>query len=263
VKTRRVVLAAVLLAGSGLSATAQAGPAQLPVAQGGRSSANVHLLANIPTGTGTGGAFLGSTYFQTSADTVWFSGVSTQAVTGGLLAFDVSKPEAPRPIGSLPIPHHENEDLTVSAARKLVVISQQPYRVNPVDTTSAYVGGREYVVDVSVPSAMRLVGVVTLPASPGKRADGRTLGGPGHTTTLVDHDRYLWIRGARDGRVHVVDLRDATAPSYLGSFSTPAGNATKLWNPGVVHDADVDQFGDVTLTGSGGTALYTQSRDPL
>jgi hypothetical protein len=256
-----LVVGAVTVVTLGL-VPASAGPAGVPVGAGGRATPNVRLLSNTPTGTGTGGGFLGSTYFQTSADTVWFTAASTQAVTGGLLAFDASNPERPVVVGSLPIPHHENEDLTISAARHLVVISQQPFRTNPEDPTSAYQSGREYVVDVSVPSAMHLVGMVLLPAQVAKNAV-RTFGGPGHTTTLVGGDNYLWVSGSRDGRVYVVDLHQASAPKLLGSFASPAGRSTPTWTPGVVHDVDVDRYGDVWVTGSGGTAMYRLTKDPL
>jgi hypothetical protein len=263
VKLRRTALACSLVMAAALGSSAQAGPGGLPTGAGGRSTANVHLLSNFPIGTGTGGAFLGSTYFATAADTVWFSAVSTQAVTGGLFAFDTKNPEKPVITGALPIPHHENEDLQVSASRKLAIISQQPYRSNPQDATSAYLPGREFLVDVSVPSAMRLVSVIDLPATVGKRADGRTLGGPGHTTTLVDHDGYLWVSGARNGQVWVVDIRDAAKPRSVGYLKSPAGNAYGAFTPGVVHDVDVDQYGEVTLTGSGGTAIYSLTKNPL
>ncbi len=262
-KARRTTLALALLSAAALTTSAQAGPGGLPTGGGGRATANVHLLANLPTDTGTGGAFLGSTYFQTSADTVWFTALSTQAVSGGLLAFDVSDPENPRVTGSLPIPHHENEDLTISATRKLAVISQQPYRSNPTSASSAYLPGRQFLVDVSNPSAMTLAGVVDTPATVGVREDGRTLGGPGHTTTLVGGDQYLWVSGARNGGVYVIDIRDLSAPKGLGYFLSPAGAANKAFSPGVVHDVDVDRFGDITLTGSGGTAVYRLSKDPL
>lgn len=85
--------------------------------------------------------------------------------------------------------------------------------------------------------------MTTLPGTLGKRSTGATLGGPGHTATLVGGDRYLWVSGARNGAVYVVDLVDPAAPKLLGSFTTPAGAATKTWHPGVVHDADVDPSG--------------------
>ena len=220
---------------------AQAGPGGVPAGSGGRATPNVHFLYNQPIGTGTGGAFLGSTYFETAADTVWFTAASTQAATGGLFAFDITDPERPRITGALPIPHHENEDLQVSARRKLAIISQQPYRSNPEDSTSAYLPGRQFLVDVSVPSAMRLVSVVDTPATTGTLPTGRTLAGPGHTTTLVDHDQYLWVSGARNGKVYVIDIRDAAHPKGLGYLSSPAGNAYGAFTPGVVHDVDVDQ----------------------
>ena len=236
----------------------------MPVGAGGRATPNVHFLYNQPIGTGTGGAFLGSTYFETAADTVWFTAASTQAATGGLFAFDASNPERPLVVGALPIPHHENEDLQVSARRKLAIISQQPYRSNPEDNTSSYLPGREFLVDVSVPSAMRLVSVIDMPATVGSvAATGKTLGGPGHTTTLVGGDRYLWVSGARNGAVWVIDIADAAHPKGLGYIKSPAGNAYGAFTPGVVHDVDVDQFGDIWLTGSGGTAMYQLGADPL
>jgi hypothetical protein len=258
---RRTLLAGLLVVGStAATGVSHAGPAQTPVGPGGRATSNVHLLTNIPTGTGTGGTFLGSTYFITSADTAWFSATgSTVAATGGLLAFDASKPEQPVPVGSLPLPHYENEDLQVSAARKLLVISQDRGRL-PDGTRLA---GREYVVDVSVPSAMRLLSVTPLPATVPTGPDGTALGGPGHTATLVGHDQYLWVSGSRDRSVWVVDIRDASAPKVLGSFRTPAGDDLGTWTPGIVHDVDVDQFGDVWVTGSGGTALYSLTSNPL
>jgi hypothetical protein len=262
VKIRASLVVGLLGGAAALLAPAQAGPGGLPVGPGGLATPNVKLLFNMPTGTGTGGGFLGSTYFQTSADTVWFTAASTQAVTGGLLAFDASNPELPVVVGSLPIPHHENEDLTISARRKLVVVSQQPFRTNPEDPLSDYQSGREYLIDVSVPSAMRIVGVALLPAQVSKN-EKRTFGGPCHTTTLVGNDNYLWVSGARDGKVYVVDIHDLAAPKVLGAFASPAGRSTPTWTPGVVHDVDVDQYGDIWLTGSGGTAMYRLTSNPL
>jgi hypothetical protein len=261
----RPLLAGVLIAATTATAgVSTAGPGQLPVGQGGRATPNVRLLANIPTGTGTGGTFLGSTYFITSADTAWFSLTGgTVPTTGGLVALDASNPEQPVPIGSLPLPHYENEDLQVSAKRQLLVISQDRGRLNPLDSTSPRLPGREYLVDVSVPSAMRLLSMTLLPAEVNTGPGGAALGGPGHTATLVGNDQYLWVGGSRDRSVWVVDIRDAAAPKVLGSFLTPAGADLGGWTPGIVHDVDVDQYGDVWVTGSGGTALYTLTQDPL
>lgn len=263
-RLRRTALAGALVLASGFAGTATAGPGGVPVGAGGRATPNVHFLYNQPYGTGTGGAFLGSTYFATAAATEWFTLVNSQAVTGGMFAFDASNPEKPVLVGALPIPHHENEDLQLSAKRKLAIISQQPYRLNPQDNTSTYLPGRQFLVDVSNPTAMRLVSTIDLPATVGKvAATGKTLGGPGHTTTLVGGDNYLWVSGARNGAVFVVDIRDAAHPKNLGYIASPAGAAYGAFTPGVVHDVDVDQFGDVWLTGSGGTAMYSLTKNPL
>jgi hypothetical protein len=259
---RRTLLAGLLVVGTtATTGVSSAGPGALPVGPGGRATPNVRLLTNIPTGTGTGGTFLGSTYFLTSTDTAWFgaTGSSLPPTSGGLFALDASNPEQPVPVGALPIPNYENEDLQVSAKRKLVVISQDRGRL-PDGTRMA---GREYLVDVSVPSAMRLLSVTPLPATVPTGPDGSALGGPGHTATLVGGDQFLWVSGSRDRSVWVVDIRDATAPKVLGSFRTPAGDDLGQWKPGIVHDVDVDRFGDVWVTGSGGTAVYALTSNPL
>ncbi len=226
---------------------------------------NVRLLTNLPTGTGVGGGFIGKTYFQTSADTAWFtSPTGSPGVLGGLLAFDVSTPEAPVVTGALRIPHHQNEDLSLSARRKLAVISQQPTRASGLVTSSPCLPGRLYLVDVSAPQAMRLTAApLVFPAQFGNAEDGRSLCGPGHTASLVANDELLWVSGSRDGKVYVVDIRDLAAPKLLGGFKTPAAAASTGYAPGVVHDVDVDQFGDVWVAGSGGTALYRLTANPL
>lgn len=123
----RVFVALVLLSASALTGLpASAGPGGIPAGPGGRATSNVRLLTNLPTGTGVGGDFLGSTYFMTSADTVWFtSPTGSYGATGGLLALDVSNPESPVVAGALALPHHQNEDLSLNARRQLAVISQQ------------------------------------------------------------------------------------------------------------------------------------------
>jgi hypothetical protein len=225
----------------------------------------VRLLTNVPTGTGVGGDFLGSTYFVTSADTVWFSSpAGGYGETGGLLAFDASVPESPVVVGALPLPHHQNEDLSLSRRRKLAVISQQPVRAVSAVSSAPCLAGRVHLVDVSVPTAMLPTAApLVLPAQVGTAEDGRSLCGPGHTASFVGNDNYLWVSGSRDGKVYVVDVRDAAAPTVLGSFATPAGQASTGYAPGVVHDVDVDRFGDLWVAGSGGTALYRLTSNPL
>lgn len=261
----RALLTAVVLGSTALLVPADAGPAQLPVGPGGKATPNVRLLSNLPTGTGVGGGFIGSTYFQTSADTAWFtSPTGSPGVLGGLLALDASTPETPVVTGSLPLPHHQNEDLSLSVRRKIAVISQQPSRATGLEPSSPCVGGRLYLVDVSVPQAMRLTAPpLVLPAQFGNAEDGRSLCGPGHTASLVANDQYLWVSGSRDGKVYVVDIRDLSAPKLVGGFRTPAAAASTGYAPGVVHDVDVDQFGDVWVAGSGGTALYKLTAKPL
>jgi hypothetical protein len=270
VKARACVVSALLTAGLAGIAPAEAGPGQLPVGPGGLATPNVTHLLNVPTGVGVGGGFIGSTYFQTSAEPSWFIG-ATRAPTpgygltgGGLLAFDASDPEAPVLAGALPIPHQQNEDVSLSAKRRLAVISQQPTRAAGLVASSPCLPGRLFLVDVSVPQAMHLAGApLLMPAQVGNAEDGRSLCGPGHTASLVGNDQYVWVSGSRDGRVYVVDIRDLTQPSVVGSFRTPAGAAGTGYAPGAVHDVDVDRYGDVWVAGSGGTAVYRLTKNPL
>ena len=255
-----LLVAALTAAGSGLAA-AEPELEGLPAGPGGRATANVTLLENLPVGQGTGGAFLGSTYFMTASDVAWLNAGSPAATTGGLLAFDASSPESPTLVGSLPLPHFQNEDLQVSATRKIAVISQD--RARPGVQGAPVIPGRVYLVDVAVPSAPRLLSVTVLPAQVGTLPSGNPAGGPGHTATLVGGDRYLWVSGARDRSVHVVDIQDPAAPKVLGAFESPAGADNKSFTPGIIHDAKVDQFGDVWVAGSGGTALYALTKNPL
>lgn len=266
---RRGLIAAGAIVGcafaaiSGASATSPR-VAGLPIGPGGVSSANVHGLLNVPTGTGVGGAFLGHYYFQTTSSLASFVGGGPVDVGGGLVVFDVTNPEQPVPTGYLPLPHWENEDVSISAKRNLLLISTDRHRSNPEDSTSAVIPGHLQVIDISVPQAPVLKSVTLYPASLGtNQRTGAPLGGPGHTATFVANDQYAYVSGSRDRSMWVVDLRDPAAPKVLGPVRSPAGDDLGVWTPGIVHDAYVDQYANVWATGSGGTAMYAPITDPM
>jgi len=247
------VLAGVLLAGQG----AFAGPpplapkVDLPATPLG--SPNVHLLGTIPDSSSVGGRFVGK-YFYTTA-----GGAVAPTTVGGLRIYDASVPEQPMLTGVVPLPHSENEDLDVSEARKIALISQDNASGN------APFGGRLYVIDIMNPSMPMLRGSVEYPASAGDAPDSsatsiggkKKLGGPGHIANCILDCLYAYITGARyRGAVYVVSLKDITAPKIIGRIFSPAGVGNDLFKTGTVHDVDVDPYGNIWFTGSGGTAMY-------
>ncbi|MDX6216959.1 MAG: hypothetical protein QOG99_2543 [Frankiales bacterium] len=231
---RRLALAG-LVAAAVLAPPAQAAPGQLPSSASGVATPNVHLVSHaFDTGGAVSGAFLGTKlYVLSEPDLVWNEGGATlKSLTGGLGVFDVSNPKAPKQLAKLDLPNYQNEDISVSAARRFAVMSQDSQPGAP---------GRVNLVDLRTPAKPAVVGFVDLPS------------GVGHTSTLVDHDRYLWVSGGK--AVVVVDVRDLTHPRVLGSFPSPAG--------GSIHDAEVDRFGDITVYGSKGVAVHRLGSSPL
>ncbi|MCU1595822.1 MAG: hypothetical protein JWO12_3214, partial [Frankiales bacterium] len=231
------LLAALPLALSVLPASA--GPAQLPTGTGGRATANVTPLAHVGTlGAGVSGAFLDrSTYVLSVADEVWNEvGYTPKSFTGGLQVFDTRNPEKPVKVASLALPNYQNEDISVSSKRRFAVMSQDGS------------GGAVTLVDLTHPKTPTVLSTTKLPS------------GSGHTSTLVGGDSYLWVSGG--DQVVVVDVRNLRAPKVLGSFASPAGAKGPSGYTGI-HDAEVDRFGDITVYGGGGTAVYTLTANPL
>jgi hypothetical protein len=237
-RLRRLVPVA-LLAVASASLPAHAAPQRLPLDLSGRATANVQPLAHFATaGAGVSGAFLDkSTYVLSVADEGWNVTNLPTTVTGGLQVYDVSQPSQPVLESTFPLPNFQNEDVALSGRRHFAVVSQDSFGTP----------GRVELVDLTNPKVPALLSITTLS------------GGAGHTSTLVDNDQYLWVSGG-DG-VLVVDVRDLKAPKVLGSFATPAGESNARYRG--VHDAEVDRFGDISVYGSGGTAVYRTTKDPL
>ena len=231
------------------------------------TSPNVRLLVNVPTGVGVGGRFSGGYYFHTTARATGYRGPSGDAISdGGLWVFDVARPEEPRLVAHLPLPLWQNEDVDLSAKRKiLLVANDRRTSTAPVPGTSnaPQLPGVLFVYDIADPQRPALKSALALPAEVGSKPDGTRLHGAGHTATCVLDCRYAYVSGARDGSVLVVDLRDPAEPRVLGSVPTPAGAAHRAYDPGLVHDVNVDPYGNVWMSGTGGTAMYAPITDPL
>ena len=236
----RRLLPLALLALTAAVLPAGADPLHLPTDASGWATPNVTPTAHIATaGAGVSGAFLDSkTFLLSVADEVWNETNAPATLTGGLQIFDTTDIKHPVMKGMLPLPHFQNEDLSVSPKRQLAIISQDSFGTP----------GRLNVIDVSNPAQPMLVGLLNYPS------------GYGHTASLVGNDNYLWVSGGDD--VLVIDLHDPAAPSVAGTFATLAGAKGPGGSSGV-HDAEADQFGDVSVYGSGGTAVYRVSANPL
>ena len=232
-----------------------------------RTSDNVRLVTNVPTGVGVGGKFSGGYYFHTTARSTGYKGPDGDAVSdGGLWVFDVADPEAPAVVAHLPLPLWQNEDVDLSAKRKILLIAMDRRTSTapaPVPVDSPQLPGVLFVYDIADPTRPTLTSALTLPAEVGTSKDGRRLHGAGHTASCVLDCTYAYVSGARDGSVLVVDLRDPAKPAILGTVTTPAGAAHKAYDPGLVHDVAVDPYGNVWMSGTGGTAMYAPVTDPL
>jgi hypothetical protein len=234
------------------------------------TSPNVHFLMNVPTGVGVGGKFSGHYYFHTTARSTSYAGPTEPqrgaydgASDGGLWVFDVAQPETPVLAAHVPLPIWQNEDVDLSAKRKILLVAADRQRVDTPDGRFKRVNGTLFVYDIAVPNAPVLKSVLPLPPGTVNSYDGSPGASAGHIANCVLDCTYVYLTGSLDRSVLVVDLRDPAAPKVVGNVATPAGADSPYYAPGVVHDVNTDQFGNVWMTGSGGTAMYAPVKDPL
>lgn len=241
------------------------------------TSPNVHVVTTLHTGSAVGGKFATingkNYYFQTTVRPPFYlpSGVGT----GGVVVLDVTNPEQPVPAGFFPIPFSQNEDVDLSANRKVLLYSKDnssptgnacPLPTGNQQDNAAVcrrVPGTLYVIDISNPNTPMLRSMIDYPAFEGWRPDGRPLPGAGHTASCILDCNYAYVAGGRIRGVYVVDLRDLDAPVIMGKITTPAGADGNGYTPGVVHDVTADRFGNVWMAGSGGTAMYAPITNPM
>jgi hypothetical protein len=228
---RRAVLALALVAATVIAVpSARAVPLVPPL----RTSPNVELVTNVP------GSYAGIVFKDHYA---FATGWAT-----GLTVFDISVPEAPTPVGVLPLPHFENED--VDLCGNTLLISN--------DREKDDYGAVLYVIGIENPSVPTLLGTLPL----GLTGEGR---GPGHIANFVKPDcTQAWIDGGDD--VEVVDLTDPSAPASLGTFQSRASVGPDPEKPAafvVSHDTELDANGVAWSVGGGGLASYRLTDDPL
>ena len=199
-----------------------------------RTSPNVALVGNVP------GSFAGLVFHGKHA---YATGFAT-----GLTVFDISAPASPKPVGALPLPHFENEDVDVCGTTLLIAN----------DRADEDLGGALHIIDIADPTLPRLLSTLPL----GLTGEGR---GPGHIANFVNANcSQVWVDGGDD--VEVIDLRNRAAPKSLGSFqSWAATGPDPKREPAfvVTHDTERDATGMLWSVGGGGVAGYKLTANPL
>lgn len=160
----------------------------------------------------------------------------------GLHVYDISDPKDPQRVSVLPLPHYQNEAMTIgerknakTPVKKFVVIASGLAAVSKAGYYD--VGSSRHIIVVDV----------TDPANPteiaGMPTDTRT-----HTVScLTKTCEYAYSDGRTQGEISIIDLRDPHAPKMAGTYKSvvPQG-----------HDQDVDDAGIVWhVGGQGAVAL--------
>jgi hypothetical protein len=200
------------------------------------ASDNIEIHTVFPQQAAIGARFKGSHMFVTS--------------TAGLVVYDISDPAAPEPVGALPLPHFENEDVDLGG--DILLISN--------DAAESY--GILYVIDISDPTAPAILAVHDMGGNPaGPVVDAADFFGvvpdqmnPGHTASCILECAFAWVSDA--GGMRLIDLRDPQNPERLGNFGSPAAGSL-----GITHDVQTDENGIAWISGFGGVAGYAIPAD--
>jgi hypothetical protein len=177
--------------------------------------------------------------------------------TAGLYVYDVTNAASPAPVSVLPLPHYENEDVSIGGNRLLI------------SGDGALGAGLLIVIDISNPQ-------VPVP----ERALKMEPVGEGHTASCIQDCRYAWIAGDQVfGGLTVLDLDKAPA---VGSGPNGADVDLGNWTFGFIpvpdpavragtiqgynefgwstHDVAVDEAGIAWVAGGNGTVGFDVSR---
>jgi hypothetical protein len=211
-------------------------PAPVPVV----ASDNIELLATLPDV----GAI--STAFDPTRPFMYVNTLN------GITVYDISDPELPLPVGVLPMPHFENESMSLGQREDgttFVLVGIDIYALTPTDATeepaTITAGEAEHVIVVDV----------TDPGMP-EITDQLDTGSSTHTVACLPPDcTYAYTSGAYNGGTwHAIDL---TNIKDIKSVEIPIKNVA-----GSGHQWDLDDAGILWSTGFDGAAGYDVS-DPL
>lgn len=182
----------------------------------GFTSPNVEWMAQLPEVGALGAKFI----LDKSGKAKW---MYVTSIGTGLSIYDVSNPELPVPMGRLPLPHFENED--VDGNEDMAIISTSP-------------GGQIFIIDTTNKLAPVLAKVL--------QADD----GDAHTSNCVD-DCKRYFYASEGDYLKAVDIKAAMS----GEGTAIHKVRYDKW-VGPVHDVDQDENGVVWMTGTYGGAAY-------
>ena len=231
---RRLLLAAL---GSALVAGAlPAGAVPVPVV----ASANVELLATHPEATGAI-----STAFAVSKPLMFVNTLN------GILAYDIANPEAPMPLGALPLPHFENEGMALGErdGKIFVLVGIDTHAVAPTAPSNQLVTPLSpngvYVVEVTDPKNPVVRGFTSTSTST-------------HTIQCTSPTcEFAYTSGAYNPEFTIVDLRNLAAPKTVKNVKSVVAGGS-----GSGHQWTPDDSGLLWVAGWGGTAAYDVT-DPV
>jgi hypothetical protein len=235
---RSIVLGLVLAAALVLPVSAGA---QLPA---GAQMEGVEHVRNIPVNGSVGANFRGKYMFVTGTlgSPKTDPGLTTQINYGGLWVYDISDASNPALVTHLPVPHYENEDVSIGGNRLLI-------------SGDGTLGGSNLiVVDISDPTAPLIEQVINM-----------QLIDEGHTATCIQECRYAWIAGGGSIAVlrldenaeyenegDVPDIQRQAVASRIEAGDLPAYREFG-WS---THDVQVDEAGYAWVVGGHGTIAF-------
>jgi LVIVD repeat-containing protein len=195
------------------------------------ASSNVEPLATLPVPNPIGARFRDGFMYVTT--------------TEGLTVYDVTEPELPVPVGALPLPHFENEDVDLGG--NILLVSNDPSEGVGVLYVIDISNPRAPVLKSAMPNGFIETGVPGIFGLPEPQEAGI-----GHTASCIQGCRFAYLAGTSRG-IQIVDLRNPANPRKAGRF-VPAitGFAT--------HDVQVDGDGLAWIVGADGSAAYDVSR---
>ena len=233
---RRVLLALCAIALLATPAYAAKPPPKEKPPKGKNRAVAVEHLATLPAAAAV------SANFKKYADGKTYMFVSALS---GLYVYDVTNGASPQPVSALPMPHFQNEDVSIGGDRLLIATDGQ---------TGSYL----LVIDISNPQ-------VPTP----ERAIKMEILGEGHTASCIDDEcRWVWVAGDQlTSGISVLDLDKAAQAGAADIDARFFGFGVPGTTPGVVvgdisgyqefgavvHDVHVDQAGIAWAAGEEGT----------
>jgi hypothetical protein len=166
--------------------------------------------------------------------------------SAGLYVYDITDAASPTPVSALPLPHYENEDVSIGGHRLLL----------SGDGTAG--GSNLVVIDISDPQLPLIEQVINMQGLD-----------EGHTATCIQECRYVWVAGG--GTIAVIDLdqnaqfetpdqapdvqvQGASSLMEVGDVRDPSdGNGPFHEFGWSTHDVQVDEAGIAWVVGGNGT----------